>query len=97
MRDLFQSQHFNNFYRLVLGDDKDMHHTKVKERCNLAPIPLAFEHSWTWRLFSNWFSTFALFKIVFNHVARKTHIIIYWEDQNHTTTLDKSKSEQELS
>ena len=45
MRDLFQSQHFNNFNRLVLGDDKDMHHTKVKERCNLAPIPLAFEHS----------------------------------------------------
>ena len=75
-----------------------MHENDIKERCNLAPIPLAFEHFTRERdvNFDTGFSTIALFKTVFNHVTAKAHVMTYWEgQQSHTTTLDKPKSYQE--
>ena len=82
--------------RLVLSDDKSMHDNDTKERCNLPP-PLAFEHFTRKRdiNFYNCFSTIALFKTVFNHVAVKAHVMTYWEgQQSHIATLDKPKSYQ---
>ena len=73
-----------------------MHDNDTKERCNLPP-PLAFEHFTRKRdvNFYKFFSTIALFKTVFNHVAVKAHVMTYWEgQQSHTATLDKPKSYQ---
>ena len=63
--------------RLVLSDDKRVHDNDIKERCNLAPILLAFEHFTCERdvNFYTGFSTTALFKTVFNHVAGKAHVM----------------------
>ena len=54
-----------------------MHDNDTKERYNLAPIPLPFEHFTCERdvNFYTGFSTTALFKTVFNHVAGKAHVM----------------------
>ena len=69
--------------RLVLGNDKDVHDSGIKETCNSAPIPLAFEY-FTREYdvgFYTGFSTIALLKRDFNQVAAKAHVMIYWEVQ----------------
>ena len=63
--------------RLVLSDDKRVHDNDIKERCNLAPILLACEHFTCEHdvNFYTGFSTTALFKTIFNHVAGKAHFM----------------------
>ena len=68
--------------RLVLRDDKGMHDNEIKERSNLAPIPLAFKR-FTREDDANFHTGFStttsLFKTVFNRVAAKARVITYWE------------------
>ena len=84
---------------LALSDDKTVHDNAIKERFNLALIPLAFEHFTREGdvNFYTGFRTIALFKTAFNHVTAKAHVMTYWEgQQSYTTTLDKPKSYQEI-
>ena len=70
-----------------------MHDNDIK-KIQLAPIPLAFEHFTNERdvNFYSGFSTIALFKTNFDHVAVKAHVMTYCErQQSHTTNLDKPK------
>ena len=75
-----------------------MYDNDIKERCNLAQIPLAFEHfkrKFDVNFYTD-FNTVAPFKTIFNHVAAKAQIIWHWQGQQiPTTTLDKPKSYQE--
>ena len=68
--------------RLVLRDDKGMHDNEIKERSNLAPIPLAckrFTREYDANFYTGFSTTTSLFKTVFNRVAAKARVITYWE------------------
>ena len=60
-----------------------MHDSGIKETCNSAPIPLAFEYFTREHdvHFYTGFSTIALLKRDFNQVAAKAHVMTYWKGQ----------------
>ena len=77
VKDQFQVKSPLPAKRLVLNDDKSVYDNDIKERCNLAQIPLAFEHfkpKFDVNFYTD-FSTVAPFKTIFNHVAAKAQII----------------------